>query len=255
MTIPTYLPYYVLIGAIAIIATILFGLRNALAKAAWSKHERATAFRFSAIILIGWFLLAFALGLAGVYRAAPDRIPTIQYGIFIPFLIGAWLIWWSPGVGRIIDAVPQSWIVGVQLYRALGVIFLILYATDNMPGLFAWPAGVGDITVGLLAPVVALAYARDPQRNVGRVTTWNVLGIFDLVAAIATSFITSPSTLFSYEPPNELIAIFPLVLIPIYLVPLSLLLHLASLAKLHGWSANRSKIAAASVGTVPAGRK
>ena len=255
MTIPTYLPYYVLIGAIAIIATILFGLRNALAKAAWSKHERATAFRFSAIILIGWFLLAFALGLAGAYRAAPDRIPTIQYGIFIPFLIGAWLIWWSPGVGRIIDAVPQSWIVGVQLYRALGVIFLILYATDNMPGLFAWPAGVGDITVGLLAPVVALAYARDPQRNVGRVTTWNVLGIFDLVAAIATGFITSPSTLFSYEPPNELIAIFPLVLIPIYLVPLSLLLHLASLAKLHGWSANRSKIAAASVGTVPAGRK
>ena len=62
MTIPAYLPYYVLIGAIATIATILFGLRNALAKAAWSKHERATAFRFSAIILVGWFLLAFALG-------------------------------------------------------------------------------------------------------------------------------------------------------------------------------------------------
>src|SRR6266567_2654418 len=127
MTIPTYLPYYVLIGAIAIIATILFGLRNALAKAAWPKHDRALAFGFSAVILIGWFLLALALGLAGAYRAAPDRIPTIQYGIFIPFLIGAWLLWWSPGVGRIIDAVPQSWIVGVQLYRALGVIFLILY--------------------------------------------------------------------------------------------------------------------------------
>ena len=54
MTIPTYLPYYVLIGAIAIIATILFGLRNALAKAAWPKYDRALAFRFSAVILIGW---------------------------------------------------------------------------------------------------------------------------------------------------------------------------------------------------------
>jgi hypothetical protein len=42
--------------------------------------------------------------------------------------------------------------------------------------------------VGLLAPVVALAYARDPQRNAGRVTTWNVLGILDLVVAIATGF-------------------------------------------------------------------
>ena len=46
MTIPTYLPYYVLIGAIAIIAIILFGLRDALAKAGWSTHDRATAFRF-----------------------------------------------------------------------------------------------------------------------------------------------------------------------------------------------------------------
>ena len=246
MTIPTYLPYYVLIGAIGIISTILFGLRNALAQAAWPKHDRAAAFRISTIILISWFLLALALGLAGAYKAAPDRIPTIQYGIFIPFLIGAWLIWRSPAVGRLIDAVPQPWIVGVQLYRALGVIFLILYVTDRMPGLFAWPAGVGDVIVGLLAPVVALAYARDARRNAGRVTTWNVLGILDLVVAITTGFITSPSPLFSYEPPNELIAIFPLVLIPVYLVPLSLLLHLASLAKLHGWLANRSQIATAS---------
>ena len=68
--------------------------------------------------------------MAGAYKAAPDRIPTIQYGIFIPFLIGAWLIWRSPAVGRIIDAMPQP-----RIYRALGVIFLILYATDKMlPG-------------------------------------------------------------------------------------------------------------------------
>jgi len=191
MTIPAYLPYVVMIGAIA---TILLGLRNALANAGWSKQDRATAFRISAVILIGWFLVAHALGLAGAYKAAPDRIPTIQYGIFIPLLIGAWLIWRSPAVGRIIDAVSQPWLVGVQLYRALGVIFLILYATDKMPGLFAWPAGVGDVTVGLLAPVVALAYARDAQRTAGRVTAWNGLGILDLVVAITTGFITSPSS-------------------------------------------------------------
>jgi hypothetical protein len=246
MTIPTYLPYVVMFGAIGAITAILFGLRNALANAGWSKHDRIAAFRISAVILISWFLVALALGLAGAYKAAPDRVPTIQYGIFIPLVIGAWLIWRSPAVGRIIDAVPQPWIVGVQFYRALGVVFLILYATNKMPGLFALPAGIGDVAVGLLAPVVALAYARDARQNAGRVTTWNILGILDLVVAITTGFITSPSALFSYEPANELIAIFPLVLIPVYLVPLSLLLHLASLAKLRGWLANRSKIATAS---------
>ena len=233
MTIPTYLPYYVLVGSVAIIVTILFGLRTALANADWPERDRTAAFRWSAAVLIGWFLLAVALALAGAYEAGAERIPTIQYGIAIPILIGAWLIWRSPTVSRIIDIVPQPWIVGVQLYRALGVIFLILYATDKMPGLFAWPAGVGDIIVGLLAPVVALAYKRDLSRNGNLVWAWNVFGILDLVIAVTTGFITSPSALFTYEPPNELISVFPLVLVPVYLVPLSILLHLASLAKLH----------------------
>jgi hypothetical protein len=155
MTIPTYLPFYVLIGSITIITAILIGLHNALAKADWPERDRTVAVRFFAAILVGWFLLATALGLAGFYQVAPDGIPTIQYGIFVPILIGAWLIWRSPAVGRIIYAVPQSWMVAVQLYRAMGLIFLILYATDKLPGLFAWPAGVGDIVVGLSAPLVA----------------------------------------------------------------------------------------------------
>jgi len=34
----------------------------------------------SSVMLISWLLLAIALALAGAYRAAPDRIPTIQNG-------------------------------------------------------------------------------------------------------------------------------------------------------------------------------
>ena len=58
MTVATYLPFYVLIGSIAIIGTILLGLRNALTNSAWPEHDRIVAFRSSAIVLIGWFLLS-----------------------------------------------------------------------------------------------------------------------------------------------------------------------------------------------------
>jgi hypothetical protein len=40
MTIPTYLPFPVLIGAIATITAIVFGLHTALAKAGWDEHRR-----------------------------------------------------------------------------------------------------------------------------------------------------------------------------------------------------------------------
>jgi hypothetical protein len=36
----------------------------------------------------------------------------------------------------------------------------------------------------------------------------------------------------AFDAPNELISAFPLVMVPVFLVPLSILLHLASLKKL-----------------------
>ena len=129
---------------------------------------------------------------------------------------------------------PQHWLTGVQIYRALGVIFLILYGTGKLPGVFAWPAGLGDVLVGVLAPVVAVAYARDPNQNADLVSAWNLFGLADLVIAVAAGMLTSPSPLqlFAFDLPNELVSQFPLVFVPAFLVPVSVLLHLASLRKL-----------------------
>ena len=235
MTIPTYLPYFVFAGTAATLLAILYGLNRALADAAWPVADRTRAFRVSAVVLLGWLAVSIALAAMGAYHVDASAIPTMQYGIVIPILIGILLIWQSETVARIIDAVPQQWLVGVQLYRALGVIFIILYATGKLPGLFAWPAGVGDIAIGLLAPVVGFAYARAPSDTAGLVQAWNVFGILDLVVAVTTGFMTAPSLLqpIEVQPNSDLMTVLPMVLIPVYLVPLFIVLHLASLAKLH----------------------
>jgi hypothetical protein len=233
MIIPTYLPYFVLSGTAAMLIAILYGLNQALA--GWPSRDRTRTMLASAAILVGWLATAIALSAAGFYHVTTSAIPTIQYGILLPIVIGALLIFRSDAAMLILDAVPQPWIVGVQLYRALGVIFLVLYASGRLPALFAWPAGVGDIAIGLLAPVVGLAYARAPREAAGLVKTWNVLGILDLVVAVTTGFLTAPSLLRPIEvhPTSELMTMLPMVLIPIFLVPVSIMLHIASLAKLH----------------------
>ena len=82
---------------------------------------------------------------------------------------------------------------------------------------------------------MALAYARAPRETAGLVRAWNVFGILDLVVAVTTGFLTAPSLIqpFEFHPPSELMTVLPMVLIPVYLVPLSIVLHIASLAKLH----------------------
>lgn len=234
MTTPTYVAYLVLGGSLAIIAALLLGLARALARSRWPAAERTSILRNAGIVLIAWFGVALALAWRGFFEGASDRIPTIELGIFLPILIGAIALARSTTLRRVVAAIPQAWIVGVQVYRTLGAVFLTLLAIGQLPAAFAVPAGAGDVLVGLLAPFVALAIARDWKRASVLVLAWNILGLLDLVSAIGTGFMTSPSPaqLLSFDAPNYLISAFPLVMIPVFGVPLSVLLHLVSLMKL-----------------------
>jgi cytochrome bd-type quinol oxidase subunit 2 len=143
MAIPTYLPYFLVAGTAATLVAILYGLNQALAGAAWPAQDRARALLVSATILVGWLAAAIALSAMDVYHVNASAIPTIQYGILLPILVGVLLIWRSEATKRIIGAVPQAWIVSVQLYRALGVIFLILYCRPGWaisPSAFSRPS-------------------------------------------------------------------------------------------------------------------
>ena len=234
MIVASLLSYYVVLGSVALIAAVVVGLRNALACAGWSASERNRAAATTGIVLVGWLGVTGGLAWLGAYHGAGNRIPTIQLGIFVPLLVGLLLYWRSPSLARLLEAVPQQWLVGIQLYRVLGGVFVVLFAAGRLPGLFALPAGLGDLAVGLLAPLIARSWVHHPRESASVVRSWNILGLADLAVALATGFATSPSPfqIAAFANPNDLITAFPLVLIPVFLVPLSILLHLASLAKL-----------------------
>src|SRR5262245_42268558 len=101
MTIPTYLPYFVAAGTAATLLAILYGLNRALADAHWPAQERVQTFRVSAAILLGWLAAAVTLGALGVYHVGASDVPTIQYGILLPILIGGFMIWRSETTKRI----------------------------------------------------------------------------------------------------------------------------------------------------------
>jgi hypothetical protein len=103
-----------------------------------------------------------------------------------------------------------------------------------LPGEFAIPAGFGDVLTALLALPVAALYAAGFKYRNQLVVLWNMFGIVDLVIAVTTGFLTSPTPLqmLAFDQPNNLVGMFPLVMIPIYGVPLSIVFHIASLTKL-----------------------
>jgi hypothetical protein len=76
----------------------------------------------------------------------PPRIPITLLGT----LLVGYLLLLLPTFRRIVAAVPQHWLIGVQTFRILGAVFLVRYFAGQLPGLFALPAGIGDVATGLL---------------------------------------------------------------------------------------------------------
>ena len=232
--VPGFLFPFMLYGTLATLAALFFGLSRSLKIANWSTQDRGKAIWAAAALITVFYLAALLPSRSSFYAGAVNSIPTIQYGILSPIVIGILLfLSWRP-FRRVIETVPQQWLVGLQFFRVEGVIFLILYAAGRLPRQFAWPAGIGDVLVGLLAPVVALAHLRNWRHSNTLLRAWNLLGLTDLTIAITTGLLTSPGPFhfLASDTPNLLIGRYPLVMIPVFLVPLAILLHVASLQKL-----------------------
>ena len=130
----------------------------------------------------------------------------------------------SPTFRRIVDAVPQHWLIGFQTFRILGGLFLVRYFAGELPGLFALPAGIGDVATGLLAPFVAYAWYSGKPYARGVAIAWNLFGMADLVNAVALGALTGGGGGI----------VFPIVLVPVYGVPRAFLIHSYSLIGLLG---------------------
>lgn len=234
MSPPPYLWIYLTYLCTAMIILVVWGAAAALKKTGRGQNEIRRATVLVGLHLFGWLGTVALLGWLGLFAPASNQvIPYIGLAIVIPIVWGALLIKRSRLVETIIRATPQGWLVGVQCYRGAGAIFLILYGMQLLPGVFALPAGVGDVLVGLLAlPVAAVYWSGARYRNLA-VVAWNALGILDLMVAVGLGFLSAPTPfqLLARTAPNALIGAAPLALIPTFAVPLSIILHGVSLTK------------------------
>jgi hypothetical protein len=185
-----------------------------------------------AIALTVWLLLVLSLGVADAFVGAPGSPPLpIAIGVAAPLMLFfAWLRL-SQSFRKFVLSLDLRLVAGMQAWRWAGLGFLSLYAHKILPAVFALPAGLGDMTIGVTAPWIILALVRKPGFAAsGAFIRWNVFGILDLLIAVS---IGAASAFFATGAPGEIstapMATLPLLLIPAFLVPLFLMLHTAAL--------------------------
>jgi hypothetical protein len=184
-----------------------------------------------------WMALIWSAAINGVFRpgVSPIPVPLVPLAIVVPVLVGLPILLRSRRIGEVLDAMPASWLVGLQVFRVFGSIFLVNWALNLAPGVFALPAGIGDVITGLFALPVAISLTSGGADGRKAAIAWNIFGLLDFTAAIAIGLVTSPGPLQLIVPsiPNAAVALYPTVLIPAFTVPSSILLHALSLRQLY----------------------
>jgi hypothetical protein len=179
--------------------------------------------------VVVWFLLALSGSLLGVFDS--EARPPIPLGLaaVIPVAVFGFLHLTLARFRDFALSVDLRILTLAQTWRVGGIVFLILYQQAALPGVFALPAGLGDLAIGITAPVVAWFWIQPFPRTT--FIAWNMLGAFDLVLAVTLGVLASatPIGVLAGDLSTRLMGQFPLSLIPTFFVPLLLIFHLISL--------------------------
>lgn len=191
--------------------------------------SQVTTLVFVALML--WLALVFSLSARGSFVRPPGAWPLpILIGVTAPLLVffTAFRVWHD--FRNFVLTLDLRLVTGIQAWRFAGLGFLALYTYGVLPARFAWPAGLGDMAIGLTAPWLVLALICVPGFAASRLfVVWNLLGVLDLVVAVGTGGIVSAlATGVAGEITTAPMAQLPLVLIPAFLVPFFVMLHLTA---------------------------
>jgi hypothetical protein len=213
---------------------IALGLWLGFERTDLTPDQRRTTWLAIMVPFTVWAAVAWTAAINGVFRTGAFPLPLLPSAIFLPVIIGAPLLLLSKRVGQLLDAMPTTWLVALQLYRVFGSQWLACWLRGLLPGLWALPAGTGDVLTGLFAVPATIALATGTTEGRKAAIVWNIFGLADLAVAITLGMIISPGPFRLIVPIGPSIGLdgYPNVLTPAFVVPGSILLHALSLRQL-----------------------
>ncbi|HEY2824034.1 MAG TPA: hypothetical protein VGI83_00665 [Gemmatimonadales bacterium] len=175
--------------------------------------------------VIAWFVAVFELAHTGIFEGSqPGARMYILLALGVPLVIGG--LWSLTDNARdFVAELPTGSIAAILAVRLNGVVFLIALLNDSVPTWLGLWAGLHEMFVGVISPVMALAAARGDRRvfSVGRVV--NITCILHTTAiGVTAAWLCDGAGFF--------MTVHPLVLYTVFVMPASIVLHLLSLTKI-----------------------
>ena len=248
-TVPLRLAIGVCVYVLLVVWLSLRGLERGLERSDCAAPVRRSILLRLGALLGTWFIAITAAATSGAWLDPSFPRPL---GYVLPALVLAGVLWRAGWLIAAVDSLPLWAIPALQMLRIGGGLTLFAaWAADLAPWAFVGAAGVGDVAVGVSGGLVALALAARAPWAITAARLWNVAGLADIAHTLYRGLRTAPGPLQATfdGPPNLVPALFPLLYLPAFIVPLTILLHLLSLQQLARYAAAREGSGAARAST------
>lgn len=191
-----------------------------------------------AVATVGWFAVSLTASQRGFFQNATawsesDLTGFLLFGMLMTLPMLAFFITWiySPALQILMNSIPLPALIGIGVYRVAGVIFLWLFAQEMMPAIVGLFTGFADLLIGATALPLAWSLARRMPGARQLAIAWNVFGISDFVIVVSIVSL-SILGLMRLQPDPVIIGLYPLALIALFQLPLSIIIHVVALRRL-----------------------
>lgn len=188
-----------------------------------------------AVLLLLWFAAAAFIGTEQLLvNRSGGFLPPIAITAVLPVVLFLALYGLSARFRGFMLAQDLRTLTLLQMWRVIGFTFLPLLAIGALPGLFAWPAGLGDVAVGLGAVYVVARLDRDADYAASAgFLRFHLLGLLDFAVAVGTAGLAAGAfpALIPGGVTSAPMDVWPLNLFPSFGVPIFIILHLTVLFK------------------------
>lgn len=165
-------------------------------------------------ILIGLGIWASAVAIAAslnLFTLLP--LPSLAFLVVASLTVPLLVYYRIPAVSTYLASLNPRHLILFHLWRiGAGITFLYYGSQSLLPPQFVINAGYGDLAVGLLVPLILIG-----QPSIRKYLVFHLLGQLDFAIAVGTGLTFTVLQI----PLMENIATFPIVLIPLFGVPLT----------------------------------
>lgn len=214
-------------------ALLLFKLRESLRLSNFTETTKRRILAATVISLVAWAVVISLLSLTGFVTDFSTFPPKIIIVLIVPLVTIIWVVN-TATVKEILNHVRQEFLILLQTFRIFVEILLwMLFINGLAPVQMSFEGRNLDVLSGLSAILIAYLVSRKKiSRHV--LVGWHFACLGLLLNIVITAILSMPTPfrLFMNEPSNTIVAEFPIIWLPGFLVPLAYGLHFLSLRQL-----------------------